>query len=79
MFGKCRTLIKYVDELKLKIIKVADMDANNLAEVESGRSEAANFVMLAPGTGQGKKLYNAVNRYKKAILTMVVIVRREEL
>lgn len=67
------SLYQYVDELKLKIIKVADSDANNLAEVRNQEDlEAANFVMLAPGTGQGKKLYNAVNRYKKAILTMVV-------
>ena len=67
------SLYQYVDELKLKIIKVADSDANNLAEVSNQEDlEAANFVMLAPGTGQGKKLYNAVNRYKKAILTMVV-------
>ena len=67
------SLYQYVDELKLKIIKVADSDANNLAEVRNQEDlEAANFVMLAPVTGQGKKLYNAVNKYKKAILTMVV-------
>ncbi|WP_321438911.1 gliding motility protein GldM [uncultured Bacteroides sp.] len=67
------SLYQYVDELKFKIVKAADGDEANVRDVKNKEDlEAANFVMLAPGTGQGKRLYNAINKYRKAILTMVV-------
>lgn len=66
------SLYGYVDGLKFKIVKAADGDEANINDIKNKEDlEAANFVMLAPGTGQGKKLFNAVNRYRKAILSMV--------
>jgi len=66
------SLYDYVDKLKYKIVKAADGDEANLNDIKNKEDlEAANLVMLAPGTGQGKKLFKAINSYRKAILTMV--------
>ncbi len=67
------SLYQYADELKLKMVKAADGDEADVMNIRNKEDlEPANFVMLAPGTGQGKKLYNAINNYKKSILTMVL-------
>lgn len=66
------SLYEYVDVLKFKIVKAADGDEANVMDIKNKEDlEAANFVMLAPGTGQGKKLFNSINYYRKTILTMV--------
>ncbi len=66
------SLYAYVDYLKIRIVREADgaeADVKNIQNKED--LEAANSVMLAPGTGQGNKLFKAINLYKKAILGMV--------
>ena len=49
----------YAEELKLRMVREADgkkADVRNIKNKEN--LEAANFVMLAPGTGEGHKLTN---------------------
>ena len=66
------SLYEYVNVLKYKIVKAADGDEANVMDIRNKEDlEAANFVMLSPGTGQGEKLFNSINYYRKSILTMV--------
>ena len=66
------SLYNFAQELKIEIVRAADgkdADINNIENKDN--LEAAGEVMLAPGTGKGKKLYNAINSYRERILTMV--------
>lgn len=66
------SLYRFADELKYKIVREADgedADVNNIRSKED--LEAATHVMLAPGVGQGKKLYTAINDYRQHIMSMV--------
>ena len=66
------SLYNFVDELKWAIAREADgknADLNNLVNKED--LESSSHVMLAPVTGQGQKLYDEVNAYRKRILSMV--------
>lgn len=66
------SLYNLADQLKVSIAKKADgadADYNNLENRED--LEASTQVMLAPGTGRGMELYNAINNYRESILEMV--------
>ena len=66
------SIYEYADELKMRIAKKADGkdgDYRNLKNRED--LEASTYVMLAPGTGEGEKLYNTITEYREKILTMV--------
>ena len=66
------SLYNYVQELKVQIARHADgkdTDVNNIKHQEN--MEAAPYIMLAPGVGQGKQLFNSVNKYRESILKMV--------
>lgn len=66
------SLYQFANELKLRIVREADgedADVNNIQSKED--LEAATHVMLAPGIGQGKKLYDAINHYRENIIQMV--------
>lgn len=66
------SIYEYADELKDRIAKKADGadgDYRNLVNRED--LEAATYVMLAPGTGEGEKLYNTISEYREKILSMV--------
>ena len=66
------SLYNYVDELKLRIVKEADGKNGDVANISNKEDlEAASFVMLAPGSGQGKALFNRINQYRENILTLV--------
>ena len=66
------SLYNYAQQLKLQIVQEADgKDANVLDIKSKDNLEAASHVMLAPGTGQGHKLFNAINSFRNRILTMV--------
>ena len=73
------SLYTLADQLKVRIAKKADGkngDYNNLVNRED--LEASTYVMLAPGSGQGKQLYDAITKYREEILTMVTdSVQRE--
>lgn len=69
---KSDSLYDLAQELKVAIAKKADGkkgDYSNLTNRED--LEAATNVMLAPGTGRGRELYNAINSYREDIVQMV--------
>lgn len=66
------SLYNYAQSLKRQIIMEADGENGNPADIKNKDDlEAASQVMLAPGTGQGKKLYDAINSYRENILRFV--------
>ncbi|MDO5446246.1 MAG: gliding motility protein GldM [Prevotellaceae bacterium] len=70
--GRSDSLYNYVDKLKWDILREADgddADMNNI--VNKDNLESASHIMLAPTSGQGQKLYDAVNGYKDRILSMI--------
>ena len=74
------SLYDFAQQLKEAIVKEADGkdgDLNNIRNKED--LEAATQVMLAPGTGKGKSLYNAINSYRERILKMVDDPRQKEI
>jgi len=66
------SLFNYVEDLKYKIVKEADGDDADVTDISNKENlEAATYVMLAPGSGKGKHLYEAINNYRTAILAMI--------
>lgn len=66
------SLYNFAEQLKTAIVKEADGDDGDIHNIKNKESlEAANQVMLAPGRGQGKNLYNAINSFRNRILRMV--------
>ena len=66
------SLYAYVNELKLRIVREADGKDGDVVNISNKEDlEAASFVMLAPGRGQGKELYNRINQYREEILAFV--------
>lgn len=74
------SLYNFADQLKLAIVQEADgsdADVKNIKNKED--LESANQVMLAPGRGRGKELYNAINSFRSRILSMVTDQRQREI
>ena len=66
------SLFNFVQQLKVEMVRNADGPNGDPLTIENKDNlEAAAEVMLAPGIGKGKKLYDAVNSYRERILTMV--------
>lgn len=66
------SLYNFAQQLKVEIVKEADGKDGDVQNIDRKDDlEAANQVMLAPGTGKGRQLYNAINNFRKCILTMV--------
>ena len=66
------SLFDMAQQLKEAIVREADgknADLNNIQHKED--LEAANQVMLAPGVGKGKALFDAINRFRDRILGMI--------
>ena len=60
------------EELKVRMVREADgknADVRNIKNKEN--LEAANFVMLAPGTGEGGRLYEVINNYRDQVVSMI--------
>ena len=65
------SIYTFADDLKTRIAKKADGengDYRNLVNRED--LEASTYVMLAPGTGEGKALYDAITSYRTKALEM---------
>ena len=72
------SLFNFAQELKVAIVKEADGEDGNVNNIDRKDDlEAANQVMLAPRTGQGKKLFDAINSFRERILTMVTDERQK--
>ncbi len=66
------SLYNLAADLKLLIVQEADGkdgDVKNIRNKED--QEPANHVMLAPGTGRGQYLFNAINSFRERMLRMV--------
>lgn len=65
-------LYDFAQSLKEAIVKEADGSDGNLNDIKAKDNlEAASYIMLAPGTGQGAKLYQSINDYRSKILKML--------
>ena len=70
--GMSDSLYNLAQELKVAIVKKSDGnegDVNNIRNRED--LEASTQVMLAPGSGRGSELYNAINNYREQVVRMV--------
>ena len=66
------SLYQLAADLKLAIVQEADGKNGDVTNIRNREDlEAASQVMLAPGRGRGGELYEAVNRFRERILTMV--------
>ena len=78
--GMSDSLYNLAEELKEAIVRKSDgkdADINNIKNRED--LEASTQVMLAPGTGRGKELFNAVNSYRERIVKMVTDKEKREI
>ncbi len=74
------SLYNFAQALKVQIVREADGKDGNIYNIKSKDNlEAASHVMLAPGTGQGKKLYDAINNFRERILKMVTDPHQREI
>ena len=65
-------LYNFAQDLKEAIVKEADGKDGDVHNIKNKENlEAAGIVMLAPGSGKGKQLYNDLNRYRESILQLV--------
>jgi gliding motility-associated protein GldM len=63
-------LYKYVDSLKMLILREADGDDANLRDIKNRDNlEAASVVMLQPGNSRGKQLRKAIDTYRDYIIS----------
>ena len=66
------SLYDFAQHLKEAIVREADGKKGNVEDIVGKDDlEAASHVMLAPSTGQGAKLFNAINSYREQILKFV--------
>ncbi len=66
------SLYNFAQELKVAIVKEADGPKGDVLHIENTDNlDAAGTVMLAPITGKGQKLYDAINSYRERILTYI--------
>ena len=60
------------EELKIAIVKKSDGEDGDIHNIRNREDlEAATFIMLAPGSGRGQELYEAIVNYRKDILSLV--------
>ncbi len=66
------SLFNFAEELKVLIVKKSDGKDGDVTDIQNREDlEAATSVMLAPGTGRGKALYEGINKYRERIVKMV--------
>ena len=74
------SLYNFAEELKLAIVHEADGKDGNLEEIKNKEDlEAANQVMLAPGRGRGKELYNAIGSFRQRIIGMTSDMSKQQI
>ena len=66
------SLYNYVEELKIRIVQVADGEEADITNIQHKDDlEAASRVMLAPVVGEGKKLRTRIDAYREMMSEMV--------
>lgn len=72
------SLYDFAESLKTAIVKEADGPDGDIHNIDNTDNiDAAGSVMLAPISGKGKRLYNAINSYRERILTYVTDSRQK--
>ena len=67
------SLYNLAQQLKEGIVREADGDKYDLNNIRNKDDlEAASHIMLAPGTGKGQQLYDAINHYRTRMVSLVV-------
>ena len=73
-------LYDYANELKTRIAKKADGEEGDYSNLKSREDlEAATYVMLTSGTGEGQALYDAITGYRTKLLEMVTDPAQQEM
>ena len=73
------SLYNFAQQLKEEIVKEADGKDGDINNIENKEDlESASQVMLAPGSGKGRALFNAINNYRTRILGMIDEPRQKE-
>ena len=71
------TLYNFAQELKIAIVREADGHKGDVKNIRNKEDlEASTQVMLAPGKGRGRQLFDAINDYRENILKMVTDERQ---
>ena len=66
------SLYNFAEELKELIVRKSDGKDGRVDSIVNREDlEAATSVMLAPGTGRGRELYDNINSYRERIVAMV--------
>lgn len=66
------SLYNFAESLKVAIVKEADGSDGDVHNIDNTDNlDAAGTVMLAPVTGKGKRLYDAINSYRERILAYI--------
>ena len=74
------SLYNFAEELKLAIVQEADGKDGTLEDIKNKEDlEAANQVMLAPGRGRGKELFNAIGSFRKRIIGMTSDMSKQQI
>ena len=74
------SLFNFAQELKEAIVREADGKDADLANIRGKDDlEAASQIMLAPGSGKGKHLFQMINSYRERILKMVSDPKQQEI
>jgi len=67
-------------DLKEAIVKEADGSDGDVKNIVNREDlEAANQVMLAPGRGRGKELYDAINSFRTRIVAMITDQKQKKI
>ena len=73
-------LYDYANELKTRIAKKADGEEGDYTNLRNREDlEAATYVMLTSGTGEGQALYDAITGYRTKLLEMVTDPAQQEM
>ena len=74
------SLFNFAEDLKVAIVKKSDGPDGNVRDIRNREDlEASTQVMLAPGTGKGEELYDAVNGYRGKIMEMITDKEKREI
>ena len=74
------SLFNFAQELKEAIVREADGKDADLQNIRGKDDlEAASQIMLAPGSGKGKHLFQMINSYRERILKMVSDPKQQEI
>lgn len=74
------SLYNFAQQLKEEIVKEADGKDGDVDNIENKEDlESASVVMLAPGKGKGKALFDAINNYRTRILSMITDPKQKQL